>query len=151
MDRFAEKAALSHAYKNMKFSRCWVVRVAILAMLALVQGCSSYSTGGRSGVGHSPVEYVNHTLQVSFNMPLNLVLDAASGALAALQIPVEVDKKNRRSVEFVGRNAMDQTVIVQLLGKNQFTTAVQITVGTTDSAENRAKEQQIYDKMRNSF
>lgn len=120
-------------------------------MLALVPGCFSDSISGRSGVGHSPVEHVNNTLQVSFNRPLNLMLDAASGALEALQIPVEVNKKNRRNVEFVGQNATNQPVIVQLLGKNQYTTEVQITVGTTDSTENRAVEQQIYDKMRNSF
>jgi len=135
---------------NMKIYRFWTVLVVVLAMMVLFPGCSSISTRGGSGAGHSPIEYSGNTLQVSDNLPLNLELDAAKVALAALQIPVVVDKKNTRSVRIEGRDAKSQPVIIQLLGINHYTTEVQITVGTTNSAEHRAEEQLIYDKMRNS-
>jgi len=80
-------------------------------------------------------------------MPLALVRDAAIGALKELQIPVVADNKVRNRVRLEGQDAKNQPVVVQLVGINRQTTQVQILVGTGDSAENRAEEQQIYAKM----
>ena len=120
-------------------------------MLALVQGCSSFSPGAGGGTGHSPVEYVGNSLRVSDNLPLNLVVDAANVAVKKLLITVAVDKKKSGIVRLEGQDAKQQPVIVQLVGINHYTTEVQITVGTADSAENRAEERQIYDEMRTGY
>jgi len=128
----------------MRIHTFWSVIIVVLAMMVLVQGCSSTTTSGGGVAGQSPIEYTGNTLQVSDNLPLNMVLNGTKVALAQLQIPVEVDKKNTKSVRLEGNDANGQPVIIQLLGKNHYTTEVKITVGTTDSVENRAEEHQIY-------
>jgi hypothetical protein len=123
----------------------------MLPMMAFVQGCSTDSTHDGGGAGHSALEYVNNTLKVSENMPLNLVLDAANGALLELQIPTQMDRRVRSHITLQGQDTKSQLVSVQLIGINRFTTEVRIVVGTTDSTENRAEEHLIYDKMKDRY
>jgi len=135
----------------MKIHGCLAVTMGTLAIAALVQGCASDTTNDGGQAGHSAVKYANNALQVSENMPLNLTEDAANAALKELQIPAATDKKDPNNVRLAGQDANNQAVIIQLLGKNRYTTDVQITVGTTDSTENRAEEQQIYVKMKDHY
>ena len=123
----------------------------MLAISALVQGCSTDSRTDGGAAGHSAIEYADNTLKVAENMPLGLVRDAANGALKDLQMAVTADNKARNHVRLEAQDSRNQLVIVELTGINRQTTEVQIRVGSTDSAENRAEEQQIYDKMKNRF
>jgi hypothetical protein len=123
----------------------------MLAISALVQACSTDSRNDGGPVGHSAIEYAGNTLKVAENMPLGLVRDAVNDALKDLQMAVTADNKANNHVRLEAQDPRNQLVIVELTGINRQTTEVQIRVGSTDSAENRAEEHQIYDRMKNRF
>jgi hypothetical protein len=129
-----------------------VILIAMLAGLALVQGCGLLLLGGAvAGATYGTVKYVNNTLRVTHDVSLDKVWDAANGALKELQMPVTSSKKDGASGRLESRNAQDQPVIIQATRKSDLVTEIQITVGTFDSAENRTGAQQIYDAMKARF
>ena len=133
----------------MKTCKLIVCAVAALTTMALVQGCGLLLLGGAAaGAAYGTVKYVDNTLHVTRDVSLDQAWDAANAALKELKMPVTVSKKDGASGKLEARNARDQTVIIQVIRKTDRTTEIQITVGTFDSAANRAEAQLIHDKMK---
>jgi len=126
--------------------------VAALAAMVLVQGCALLLLGGvAAGATYGTVKYVNNTLQVTQDVPLDKAWSAANAALKELRMPVTASTKDGASGKLEARNAQDQPVTIQTIRKTDSVTEIQITVGTFDSAANRTEAQQIYDRMKSRF
>jgi len=136
----------------MKTIKLMVFMAAAITAMALVQGCGLLLLGGAAaGAAYGTVKYVNNTLHVTHDVSLDKAWGAANGALKELQMPVAVSKKDGASGKLEAHNAKDQPVTIQLLRKTDRFTAIEITVGTFDTAANRAEAQLIQDKMKARF
>jgi hypothetical protein len=136
----------------MKTFKLSLIMVAALAAMVLVQGCALLLLGGvAAGATYGTVKYVNNTLQVTQDVPLDKAWSAANAALKELRMPVTASTKDGASGKLEARNAQDQPVTIQTIRKTDSVTEIQITVGTFDSAANRTEAQQIYDRMKSRF
>ena len=135
----------------MNLLRLSVITVGLCSTLAMVQGCSSLSSNDELANAEGPVEYVNNMLQVNDGMPLSVVWAAANVALQELQIPVSLNKKDRKSARLEGRDAQNNDVSILLIRRSHYMTAIQITVGKIDCTENRSEAQQIHKKMMDRY
>ena len=121
--------------------------VGLCAALALVQGCSSLSDNDELAKAEGQAAYVNNTLEANDALPLHVVWEAANASLQELQIPVSLNQKDRMSARLEGRDAKNNDVIVQLIRRSHYMTAIQITVGKIDCTENRSEAELIHQKM----
>ena len=131
----------------MNLFRLLGITIGLSATLALIQGCSFLSDNNELAIAEGPVVYVNNTLEVNDAMPLRVVWGAAKTSLQELQIPISLDKKDRKSARLDGRDAKNRDVTVQLIRSSHYMTAIQITVGKIDCTENRSEAAQIHQRM----
>jgi hypothetical protein len=129
-----------------------VLLAVLLAAAAFVQGCALLLVGGAAaGAAYGTVKYVNNSLRVADQVPLDNAWSAARAALQQLQMPVTESRKDGASGLLKARNAQEQPVVIEVIRKTDSVTEIHVTVGTFDSAANRTEAQQIYDKMKARF
>ena len=132
----------------MKIFKAAILPIYVLAVMALVQGCCLLLLGGAT---YGVVKYAGNILQVTHDVSLDTAWHAANAALEKLNLPITASKKDATSGHLEARNAQEQTASVDLLYKTEKVTQIRITVGTFDTAANRAGAQQIYDAMKTRF
>ncbi len=121
----------------------------LLMALPLTQGCAVLFVGAlAAGAAYGTVKYVNNTLDVTHQVSLDKAWAAANATLKELKMPVKTTKKDGSSGRLEARNAKGQPVIIQLDWKSEGVTQIQITVGTFESADNRAAADRVYSIMK---
>jgi hypothetical protein len=124
----------------------------MLTAITLVQGCALLVVGGlAAGAAYGTIQYVNNTLRVTHNVPLEVAWNAGNDALRDLEIGVETSMKDGASGKLTAHNAHAEKVTIHVTRKADKVTDIEITVGTFDDAANRAEAQQIYTKMKSRF
>ena len=133
----------------MKTFKQTFLTAVLLATLVLSQGCGLLLVGGAvAGATYGTVKYVKNTLNVTQDVTLDRSWSAANSALAELHMPITESKKDGTSGRLEARNAKDQPVIIELTWKTERVTAIQITVGTFESSDNRAEAEHLYNVMK---
>ena len=132
--------------------------VAILASIALLQGCASPPASSPEPGAAKPAEaafgtvtFVNNTLQVTREASLDEAWGAANAALVELQMPVTLSTREGATGRLEAHNAQDKPVVIQLSRKTENVTDVQITVGTLDNEDNQSEAQRVYNKIKAHF
>jgi hypothetical protein len=121
----------------------------LLATMPLMQGCFVLAVGAvAAGAAYGTVKYVDNSLEVTEQVPLETAWSAANGALKEMSLRISSTSKDDTSGVLKSKNAQGQPVTIKLTWKAERVTLIHITVGTFDSPDNRAHAEQIYNRMK---
>jgi hypothetical protein len=134
----------------MKVLKRVAIGFALVACLAMTQGCFLFVVGAVAAGAAGTVSYVGNELHVTQEVSVDRAWSAANGAIQDLQFSLITSKTSKDSTggTLSARNAKDQPVRIQLARTSDRLTEIRIRVGTFDTSENRATAQLIWDKMK---
>jgi hypothetical protein len=134
----------------MKMLKRVAIGIALVACLAMTQGCFLFVVGAVAAGAAGTVSYVGNELHVTQEVSVDRAWSAANGAVQDMQFSVITSKtfKDATGATLTARNAKDQPVRIQLARTSDRLTEIRIRVGTFDTAENRAEAQLLWDKMK---
>ena len=134
----------------MKMLRRIAIGCALVAGLAMTQGCFLFVVGAVAAGAAGTVSYVGNELHVTQEVSVDRAWSAANGAIQDMQFSVITSKtfKDATGGTLSARNAKDQPVRIQITRSSDRLTEIRIRVGTFDTSENRAEAQLLWDKMK---
>jgi len=134
----------------MKMLKRVAIGVALMACLAMTQGCFLFVVGAVAAGAVGTVSYVGNELHVTQQASVDQAWSAANGAVQDLQFSVITSKsfKDVTGGTLEARNGKDQPVRIQLARNSDRVTEIRIRVGTFDTTENRQTAQLVWDKMK---
>ena len=136
----------------MKQLRISVLLISFVSASLLLQGCAAVLVGGViAGTAYGTVKYSKNTLSVTEQVTLNKAWASANATVKALGYRATASGKDSSTARLDAKTAKDQPVRIDLTFKSETSTEIEITVGTFESPDNRAKEDQIYNQMKSRF
>ena len=133
-------------------TRKWAAVAGVLVVCCvLAEGCALLFVGALAGgAAAGTVSYIGNGLQVVQEVSVDKAWSAAYATVNELQFRVISEKSTKDATGglLLSKNAKDQTVRIQLFRQSDRLTEIRVTVGSFDTAANRATAQLVYDKMK---